>query len=484
MKEDLYAVVDLGSTYTVGMIGKKLSNGRISPIAVHTEPSNGCIRHGCIYNIDNTATMLKRMVDVLNNQLQDGGKITSIYAGVGCQSMMAKQYAASIDLGDDGQVITQEHLQTLRDQVSDARFEGLEILYVADPLYYIDGRQEIHPQGIRCSHLEARYQLITAKRTVAHNIRYTIEEKVGIRLSGIVISPIAEAAVTLTSEEKTLGCAFVNLGGGCTTISIYQNRLLSALYVLPLGGHNVTRDLTSLRLVEADAEALKISKGSMIMEGIRDRIVRISSPDKINEREIKQLDINRLVAARMNEITFNYLNLINQSGMADSLGAGLVITGGGAKVNAYIPQLDDQLDELRVGTIRRDLIDESKEAVNNDRNLTAIGLLLLANENCVAYAAQSLDELINSLPTKGVEGERLVTEPSFAGNFPEENIISDKVITDDIDDLDLNINDNEEDNYDYEDEKQPKKPQSKRKNWARNMMTKMMDIFNADENND
>ena len=79
---------------------------------------------------------------------------------------------------------------------------------------------------------------------------------------GILPTPIAEAAATMTIEEMALGCAYVNIGGGTTSIAIYQERFPVALYVLPLGGNNVTRDLTQLSvpLLEADAEKLKIER--------------------------------------------------------------------------------------------------------------------------------------------------------------------------------------------------------------------------------
>ncbi|SUB87985.1 Cell division protein FtsA [Porphyromonas macacae] len=492
MKEELYVVIDLGSTYTVGLVGSKLPDGHVIPVAVHTERSMGCIRHGYIYNIDATATMLRRIIESLNSRLDEQTTIKSVYVGLGCQSMISRSFTTEMDLGEEGEIITQDHLEQLREKANNVNFEGASVVMVTDPLYYVDGRPETNPQGIRCSRIEVCFQVITVRKNIITNIHTVIENHLKLELAGILISPIAEARAVLNNEERTLGCAFVNMGGGCTTVSIYNNRLLAALYVLPFGGQNVTRDLTSLRLVEPDAEALKISNSSMMLEGIRDRIVTISSADQMTERKIRQQDINQLVAARMNEITYNYINLIKESGYEEKLGAGLIMTGGAIKIDGYIQQLREYFDPFRYASIRRDLVDETSDILRkneSDRYLTAIALLAMAEKNCVNYKEKSLSELYNEADYDEKDAKATMEEETDSLDLNN----TDKVITVTVENetghpqKPQQPKQTERQRYEETDEEDKEEARPRHRSaltfakGLRNFGNKLSDLFNADE---
>ena len=119
--------------------------------------------------------------------------------------MRSERYDAFIDLGPEGCVVTPDHLETLKDQVNDASYPGMTILSVTDPRYRCDGKREPNPRGVRCSRLEAQYLLIVARQNIIVNVRETIEDRLQLRLLGILPTPIAEASATLTMEEMALG---------------------------------------------------------------------------------------------------------------------------------------------------------------------------------------------------------------------------------------------------------------------------------------
>lgn len=386
MKEDFYAVINVGSTYTIGMVGKKLPDGRVEPILVHTEASKGCVKRGYIYNIEASVLMFNRILESLNARLDEGAKIASVYIGLGCQSMIAQPFTTEISM-PEGSIVTSDHLDELYNTAARKEYVNREVVMIMPPYYTVDGRHEINPQGVNCKTLQATFQIITIRKTMIQSLKQVLNQ-VGVRLAGIIANPVAEADVVLTAEEKMLGCAYVNIGGGCTSVSIYRDRLLRALYVLPFGGQNITRDLTTLRLVEADAEALKVQKASMMLDGIRERKVTISSNNNTIERTLKLLDVNELVAARMKEIMFNVTNLIQLSGYIDQLGSGLIISGGAVRLNSFMTILQEQLPDSRYGLIQQSILSDSLGTIkeeNVDKYKTTIGLLRMTKEPNVEY---------------------------------------------------------------------------------------------------
>ena len=344
----IYAVIDLGSWYIRGMVARKMEDGRVSPISFYEEPANNCIRHGCVHNIDEAAAIIRRIVNQLNENLEDNTHITSLYVGVGGQSIASQEFIVRKAMVPEGEVIRTEHIESLWAEMRGASFPDKEVLDVTDPLFYVDGKQEIQAKGVFCHELEARFQLITARRSVKQNIRIAIEERLGLRLAGILVTPLCEAQVLLSDDELTLGCCYVNIGAGCTSVSIYKNRLLAMLRVLPMGGYNVTRDLTSLRLTEQEAENMKLNHVSMINDNKSNGSFRMTFADKFSEREFRSSEVNRLAKAK----------------------------------------------------IRMDRIDTDNAISFIEEHISTIGLAYKATQPCTDYITTNLGELVSQIETK------------------------------------------------------------------------------------
>lgn len=396
-REKTYFVVNLGSSYITGMLASKHTNGRIAPIAMARRPSGQSIRHGAIHNVDEAARIISAILDELSNQLPENEIIKSVYIGLECKSMQAQLYHTSLSLSAEGEIITQDHLQTLRDQVQDAQYPGMEILRVADARYYIDGKQEDNPRGVRCSLLEAAYQIIVARRSIIVNIRETFEHKLGLHIHDLLIAPLAEAVVTIHPEEAMLGCAYINIGGGCTSISIYDKRLLSALYILPMGGIDVTRDLTDLQLLETDAERLKINYGSMNLGIDREETIQANSTSGSPNKLLKRYEINRYISARMTEIMANVIHIIQTSGHEESIRSGLIISGGATNIDHFFETEDKQ--PMRRGRARRELVSDAIPELELGLYQTELGLVYQAKEECIEVQLRELSQEFD--PAKG-----------------------------------------------------------------------------------
>ncbi len=413
-RRDIYAVINIGSSSLAGLLATKSPEGRVEPISAYRIPSGGCVRQGSIHNIEEAAQRISSLLDALSKDLPEEATITGVYVGLECRSMRSEHYDAFIDLGPEGSVVTPEHLLTLKDQVNDASYPGMTILSVTEPRYLCDGKREPNPRGVRCHRLEAQYLLLVARQNIIINVRETIEDRLGLRLLGILPTPIAEATATMTLEEMALGCAYVNIGGGTTSITIYKERFPLALFVLPLGGNNITRDLTqlSIPLLDADAERMKVEHGSMNLSVSRTQEIVATSVDGSSTKSFSQIEVNRYINARILEILSNVVSIIHEAGCSESIPKGFVFAGGVTKTDYFYETLRKLSPEYRKASLRRDIYEEGSNTALLEHYITEIALAYQATEPSVTYTLRPLDSLLQEEPTPApVEPATSVSEP-------------------------------------------------------------------------
>ena len=413
-RRDIYAVINIGSSSLAGLLATKSPEGRVEPISAYRIPSGGCVRQGSIHNIEEAAQRISSLLDALSKDLPEEATITGVYVGLECRSMRSEHYDAFIDLGPEGSVVTPEHLLTLKDQVNDASYPGMTILSVTEPRYLCDGKREPNPRGVRCRRLEAQYLLLVARQNIIINVRETIKDRLGLRLLGILPTPIAEATATMTLEEMALGCAYVNIGGGTTSITIYKERFPLALFVLPLGGNNITRDLTqlSIPLLDADAERMKVEHGSMNLSVSRTQEIVATSVDGSSTKRFSQIEVNRYINARILEILSNVVSIIHEAGCSESIPKGFVFAGGVTKTDYFYETLRKLSPEYRKASLRRDIYEEGSNTALLEHYITEIALAYQATEPSVTYTLRSLDSLLQEEPTPApVEPATSVSEP-------------------------------------------------------------------------
>lgn len=381
---DFIATIDLGTSRMVGMVGKKNEQGALSIIAYEVENSATCIRRGCVYNVEETANKIKRLIRKLENKLQ-GATIAKVYVGVGGQSVKTIEHKVPKLLGPEG-VVTEEVIHSLYMECCNYRPDMLEVLAAVSPVYFLDDKPELNPVGVPCARIEARYKLIVGRPSLKRNIYKSIEERAQIEIAGIIVSPLALAQAVLSEDERDLGCALIGFGAGATTLTIYKNGQLKNLVVIPFGSGLITRDITSLHIVESEAERLKIAYGSAIMEPETEQTIQVNSADGMGMREIKITELNNVIEARMEEILKNVYARMDETGLNNVLGAGVVITGGGAALKNLPEIIKKQLNmPVRYGASRKSLLEIQESIAGNPEYATAIGLLLQGKVNCATY---------------------------------------------------------------------------------------------------
>lgn len=480
--EKIFAVIALGSSYIRGMIASKLPNGRVNPIAYCQRNSKGCIIHGYIHNITDAAAIIGSIVDELNSKLQ-GLVIDRVYVGLDCQSMRSNLFKTKKDYGTEGIILEAEHIESLREEALKKSYSRQSVLKIASPCYYVDGKRENNPKGVRCHLLEATYQLITVREEVERNLYEVFENKLGLTVEEVLINPLAEAQVSLTREEMSIGCAYINIGGGTTSISLYRDKLLKALYVLPLGGQNVTRDLTNLKLLEQDAEAVKIGYGSVNLEVDKEERITAASANGTGDRVLHKYDVNRYIQARMEEITENIKALIQEID-PELMIAYLIFSGGATYLSGYIESLNLDVNG-RQAKVRPDILSESAEDELLKNYQTALGLVVMATNNCVKSDVQDLDVVFNPTveePQEEIQEEESSTEEGIQLEDEEER--GDRTFIDEGEESEEEYDDEEseefeEDEDEYEDEDVQK--ESKVSQMFHTLRTSLKGLFSTNE---
>lgn len=480
--EKMFAVIALGSSYIRGMVASKLPNGRVNPIAYCQRNSKGCIIHGYIHNITDAAAIIGSIVDELNSKLQ-GLVIDRVYVGLDCQSMRSNLFKTKKDYGTEGIILEAEHIESLREEALKKSYSRQSVLKIASPCYYVDGKRENNPKGVRCHLLEATYQLITVREEVERNLYEVFENKLGLTVEEVLINPLAEAQVSLTREEMSIGCAYINIGGGTTSISLYRDKLLKALHILPLGGQNVTKDLTNLKLLEQDVEAVKIGYGSVNLEVDKEERITAASANGTGDRVLHKYDVNRYIQARMEEITENIKALIQEID-PELMIAYLIFSGGATYLSGYIESLNLDVNG-RQAKVRPDILSESAEEELLKNYQTALGLVVMATNNCVKSDVQDLDVVFNPTveePQEEIQEDESSTEEGVQLEDEEER--GDRTFIDEGEEPEEEYDDEEseefeEDEDEYEDEDVQK--ESKVSQMFHTLRTSLKGLFSTNE---
>lgn len=381
---DFIAVIDLGTSHIVGMVGTKNQENVLSILAYDTEKSEACVRRGCVYNGEETANKVIRLVKKLENKL-GGAKIAKLYIGVGGQSIRTLDHMVSKTLGEEGEV-TRELLRQLEEECRNYKPAGLDILDIADPVYVLDGKEELNPLSLSCSRIEAHYKLIVGKPAIKTSLMTNLAERTRIPVAGLLLSPLALSDMFMSSFDKRAS-VLIDFGAGVTSVTIFKEGHLLSMTVIPLGSCLITRDLmTAFNVSENEAERLKRTYGSALpldfaKEGEK---VDVHKVDDYHIQEVPLYDINEVVEARSREILENVYARLEEAGIARDSSFSVTITGAGSLLN-HLQEAISQRFKMAVHypSVRDDIMDSAAKMIANNQELaTAVALLLKGKENC------------------------------------------------------------------------------------------------------
>lgn len=371
-REELIVGLDLGTTKICAVVGEVTSEG-IDIVGVGTHPSIG-LRGGVVVNIDQTVHSIRKAIE--EAELMAGCEISSVFAGV------AGTHIQSLNSHGVIAVKSREVTQADVDRVMDAaRAIALpfdrQILHVLPQQFIVDDQEGIHnPIGMSGVRLEAKVHIVTGAVTAIQNIIKCCE-RAGLHVQDVVLESLASSESVLDHDEKHLGVALIDIGGGTSNVAIFLDDAIRYSGVVGLGGNHITSDISvGLRTSMEEAEKIKKKYGCAIVEWINPQdVIEVGSVGGQKPRELKQSILTEIIEARVEEIVKIIEAEMFRSGYFESLHGGVVMTGG-VSLLPGIRELAEKLFDLpvRIGVPYH--FGGLGDVVKNPIYATATGLLL------------------------------------------------------------------------------------------------------------
>lgn len=414
-EQDIIVAVELSSTSIRAIAGTKQADGTMQVVAFAQEKGLNTIRKGVIDNIDKTTQAISQCVHKLADQLSV--RITRIYVGLAGQSMHSVRNVVPQLLGEKSK-ITEDIIDRMKDVNQSVDYPDRSILEVVPQEYRIGNRAVSDPVGMQSESVEAVFLNVVARKELYENIEVCVRNA-GLELVDILISPICLAESQLSSSERRSGCALVDIGAETTTVSVYKNDIMRHLVVIPLGGANVTADISSMGMEMDEAEDLKLKHGTAYYKEAENESTR---PVQVSfGREVKESDLKYYSSARYEEII---CNIGEQLKDRDDLICGIVLTGGAAHVQNIQEAFAEYIKwtgkvQLRKGLPQNVELAHGLTVENINLLHTLIALLQKGEQNCVAPKVEEPEVVAAEEPEIQQTEELQQTEESEAETVEE-----------------------------------------------------------------
>jgi cell division protein FtsA len=373
----LVVAVDIGTTKVCAIAGRKNEHGKLEILGVGKVESAGVMR-GVVTNIEKTINAIYEAVAAAERM--SGEKFSHVHVGIAGQHIKSLQHRGILTRDNDHTEISQKDIQKLvNDMYKLVLPPGDKILHAIPQEYTVDNEQGItDPIGMSGVRLEANFHIITGQISASNNIHRCVE-RTGLKVESMTLEPIASAISVLSSEEKEAGVVLVDIGGGTTDITIFQDGIIRHTAVIPFGGNVITNDIKEgCTVMQHQAEQLKVKFGSALAEEVREnRIITIPGIKGRDYKEISEKNLASVIQSRVEEILDCVVWEVRRSGYERKLIAGIVLTGGGAMLRDI-----EKLCELhtgmstRIGVPVEHLAHGYQEKVASPIFSTVIGLLL------------------------------------------------------------------------------------------------------------
>lgn len=379
-EKEIVVAIEFGSSKIRGVAGYKNMEGGVQVLAIEQVDARNCIRRGVVYNIDKTVLCLKGIIEKMEAALDM--RIRRAFVGIGGQSVRTRKNVISRQFATKT-VISQELVDSLLKNNRNTAYAGCEILEVVPQEYRVGLDTTTDPVGVLSSQIEGTYQNVVARVELKEYVLKCVEN-CGLEVAGLFVTPLVLADCVLTDTEKRSGCALVDFGFGTTTVAIYKNNLLRHLAVIPLGGNNITQDISTQQIEEDEAEELKLKYGSAFAERGSDDLGKNLLVN--NGRTIEERLLVDIVEAREEEILSNVWAQIRQSGYRNDLMAGVVVTGGASNVQNLDKALSESVRLEKMRFVRT--VPFAVQAVHADRlakdgsQNALLALLYAGGQNC------------------------------------------------------------------------------------------------------
>ena len=333
----LVAALDLGTSRVAAAIGEVAGDPRnpgVRVLGVGSERTAG-IRRGVVRDIEETTRSITRALK--DAQLMAGVEVGTLYVGIAGEHLAGRLSHGVVSV--TGSEIRTEDVARVNEVAANVSFSrDHELLHAVPQDYLVDQQSGISdPIGMIGSRLEAQVYLVTVLSSAIVNLQKCIE-RAGYRVGEFVLEPLAASLAALTPDERELGCALIELGGGSTNVSVFQHGKICHTASLMFAGSHVTNDIVhGLQVPQQDAEKLKERHGAAFEPLVADaEVIELPSAPGQAPRNVHRRVLAHIINARMQEILELALDELNRTGLRQRLAAGVVLSGGGAQTPGIV----------------------------------------------------------------------------------------------------------------------------------------------------
>ncbi|WP_214483252.1 cell division protein FtsA [Bacillus sp. SM2101] len=381
---EVFVSLDIGTSNVKVIIGE-MANDTLNVIGVGNVNSHG-LRKGSIVDIDETVHSIKKAIEQAERMV--GIPIQSVVVGVSANSVQLQDAHGVVAVSSENREINDQDVARVIEaaQVVSIPPER-EIIDVIPKQFIVDGLDEINdPRGMLGVRLEMEGTIVTGSKTILHNLLRCVE-RAGLEITAICLQPLAAGSISLSRDEMEFGVALVDIGGGSTTIAFFENGHLKATTVLPIGGDNITKDLSiGLRTSTDDAEKIKTKYGHAFYDtASEEEIFNVPIIGSDKEEQYNQLIISDIIEARFEEMFDMIKNEVRQLGIRE-LPGGYVLTGGAVNISGSL-ELAQQILANNVRVAIPDYI-----GVREPQYTTGVGLIQFAYRNAKLQGKSIVEE--------------------------------------------------------------------------------------------
>ena len=426
--------LDIGTTKVACFIGQRdeQNPGKIKILGYSKGQSEGICR-GEVINIVDAANTIKNVVGEAAKNANCAVK--EVYVGIAGKHVKSLTSRSDITIPRDHDIVTQEDVDHLIESQKDSLLlnPGEQIIHIMPQTYYIDGNElspRINHVGARGRKFGANFHIVTGEEEAIRNIGRSVE-MAGLKIKGVCLEPIASAEAILTPVDLQTGTAIIDIGGGTTDIAIFTKNAIRFTQVIPFAGEVITADIENgCSILSSQAETLKVKYGTCMPSDIqKDAILSIRHPNPSHSAiQISLKNLAEIIKARTEDIIKLVVLALHDSGVAEKLGGGIVLTGGGSKLQGITNLVSYKTCiETRIGY--------PKEHLSPDTNIENISDPIFAT--CIGLVLHGFKELAEEERKHGVKPniEDVLDEPNNDVKV-EDNGTDDTNDTDDTDDTD------------------------------------------------
>jgi cell division protein FtsA len=377
-KERYLVGLDVGTAKVTAVVGEIMDDGGLDIIGIGLAESKG-IKRGLVVNLEAAVDSIKHAIE--EAELTAGIEIDSVYLALSGAHVKGFNSRGVVAVAGKNREIAREDVRRAIDAAKAVSLpSGREILHVLPQDFVVDDQDGIGaPVGMTGARLEVNVHIITGNASSTQNVVACVN-RAGVEVRGTVLEQLAAAESVLTSDERELGVALVDIGAGTTDFAIFERGSLWHTGVIAVGGDHFTNDIAvGLRTPVPDAERIKRRNGcarsGMVAE---DDTMEVASVGGRKPRVMSRRILADILQPRAEEIFHLLWDEIRRAGFEKSLHSGIVLTGGASMLEG-MAEIAEQIFDLPIRRGSPSGLGGLADHVNNPAFGTAVGLVMYAH---------------------------------------------------------------------------------------------------------